>query len=51
MLKPGTNLTGKLFILNVSATSNAIEDYNRDGILNNGETDSIQFRGFSVVRN
>ncbi len=31
----GTTLAGKLFILNVSATSNSIEDYNRDGILNN----------------
>ena len=35
-LKPGTTLAGKLFLLNVSATSNEIEDYNRDGILNDG---------------
>ena len=38
MLKPGTTLSGKLFVLNLSAVSNAIEDYNRDGILNNGGT-------------
>ncbi len=38
ILKPGTTLGGKLFVLNMSATSNAIEDFNRDGILNNGGT-------------
>ncbi len=38
ILQPGTSLSGKLFILNVSATSNLIEDYNRDGILNDGGT-------------
>ncbi|MCA9125996.1 MAG: DNRLRE domain-containing protein, partial [Planctomycetales bacterium] len=37
-LKPGTSLTGGLFFLNLGAESNAIEDYNRDGILNNGGT-------------
>ncbi|MEQ1825436.1 MAG: LamG-like jellyroll fold domain-containing protein, partial [Pirellula sp.] len=36
MLEPGTTLGAKLFFLNISATSNPIEDYNRDGILNNG---------------
>ncbi|MCC6508377.1 MAG: hypothetical protein IT423_04670, partial [Pirellulaceae bacterium] len=35
-LKPGTTLAGKLFFLDVSATSNAIEDFNRDGIINDG---------------
>ena len=37
-LKPGTSLAGELFFLNVVAESNEIEDYNRDGILNNGLT-------------
>ena len=32
-LKPGTTLAGELFFLELSATSNPIEDYNRDGVL------------------
>ncbi len=35
-LLPGTTLGGRLFFLNLQATSNPIEDYNRDGIINNG---------------
>ena len=35
-LKPGTTLKGDLFFLSLSATSNPIEDYNRDGIINDG---------------
>ena len=37
-LKPGTSLNGELFFLNLSAESNAIEDYNRDGIINDGSS-------------
>ena len=35
-LKNGTKLSGELFFLNLNAETNALEDYNRDGILNNG---------------
>gem|GEM_PF-4127407 len=42
MLVPGTTLAGRLFFLNINATSNPVEDYNRDGILNNGGTGPIE---------
>ena len=32
-LRPDTSLAGRLFFLELSATSNPIEDYNRDGVL------------------
>lgn len=37
-LKDGTKLNGELFFLNLNAQTNKLEDYNRDGILNNGLT-------------
>ncbi len=37
-LKPGTTLAGSLFFLNIAATTNNVEDYNRDGIINDGST-------------
>ncbi len=36
-LKDGTSLRAELFFLNVMAASNALEDFNRDGVVNDGQ--------------
>src|SRR5262249_38235381 len=37
-LLPNASLQTKLFFLNLTATANAVEDYNGDGIINDGGT-------------